>query len=189
MQITINVDGTATATVTAPNLAGVPAAIVAAAQQLGWSVPVAPPVPTATAPLPALVGFPAGSVLNAHAMGTPPSVTTPDGRVIVATTQAQADGSIAFVPAAAAAVTVAPASTYPLIGFPAGSILRPGNVMGSMPTVVEPDGTVVEAMVGVNPAGGYAFVPFVAPAPNPTTPAEAAQAAASLAIAESQATH
>ena len=84
------------------------------------------------------------------------SVTTPDGRVIVATTQAQADGSIAFVPAAAAAVTVAP--SLPLVGFPAGSTYRPGNAAGSMPTVMEPDGTVVEAMV--TEAG--TVVPFVA---------------------------
>lgn len=38
--LTLNADGTVTVSITAPNLAGVPAAVAAAAVALGWTIPV-----------------------------------------------------------------------------------------------------------------------------------------------------
>lgn len=76
----------------------------------------------------------------------------------------------AFLVAPVAAPVVAPAptefhSTLPLIGFPDGSVLHPGNAFGTPPTVTTPSGQTLQAMVGTGPDGQMAFVPFVAPAP------------------------
>ena len=85
-----------------PNEVQMVIAILAAMGKTVAPVPApaaATPLPPIPAAGPLLVGFPAGSAGHyGNALGTMPSVTTPDGRTLPAMVQTYPDGSIALVP-------------------------------------------------------------------------------------------